>query len=104
MPIDYPLRTITPTCATIVLRFHGWPVRSMLCVCVETVSCLVPAGLLHWFTSPYVRRLVFDRSSGTVELHTLSVLAQPQTTRIHLSEVRYPDTLRPQVTFKVGTI
>ena len=62
------------------------------------------AGLLHWFTSPYVRRLVFDRSSGTLEINTLSVLAQPQTTRIHLSEIRYPDTLRPQVTFQVGLI
>ncbi len=39
-----------------------------------------------------------------MELHTLSILAQPQTTRIHLSEVCYPDTLRPQVTFKVGVL
>ena len=62
----------------------------------------VPAALLHWFTSPYVRRLVFYRISQTVELHTWSVFARPQVTRIHLSEVRYPDTLRPQVTFQVS--
>ena len=62
----------------------------------------VPAALLHWFTSPYVRRLVFHRTSQIVELHTWSVFARPQVTRIHLSEVRYPDTLRPQVTFQVS--
>ena len=62
----------------------------------------VPAGLLHWFTSPYVRRLVFDRSSGTVDVHTWSVFARPQEMRIHLSEIRYPNTLRPQVTFQVS--
>ena len=73
-------------------------------MCVELISYTVLAGLLHWFTSPYVRRLVFDRSSGTLEINTLSIFAQPQTTRIHLSEIRYPDTLRPQVTFQVGII
>ena len=62
------------------------------------------AGLLHWFTSPYVRRLVYDRKSQTVEVHTWSVFARPQTTRIHLSEIRYPDTLRPQVTFQVRAL
>ena len=59
------------------------------------------AALLHWFTSPYVRRLVFDRESGTADVHTWSVFARPQMHRIHLSEIRYPDTLRPQVTFQV---
>ena len=63
---------------------------------------ILPAALLHWFTSPYVRRLVFNRTSQTLELHTWSVFARPQVTRIHLSEVRYPDTLRPQVTFQVS--
>ena len=45
---------------------------------------------------------MFNRTSQTLELHTWSVFARPQVTRIHLSEVRYPDTLRPQVTFQVS--
>ena len=59
------------------------------------------AGLLHWFTSPYVHRLVFDRTSQTLKLETLSVFARRQTTKAHLSQVAYPDTLKPQVTFQV---
>lgn len=60
-----------------------------------------PTGLLHWFTSPYVHRLVFDRTSETLDLETLSVLARQQRTRAHMSQVAYPDTLKPQVTFQV---
>lgn len=60
------------------------------------------AGLLHWFTSPYVRRLVFDKRSNTMEIETLSILAQPQISRAHLAEITYPDTVRPQVTFAVS--
>jgi hypothetical protein len=64
---------------------------------------LTDTGLLHWFTSPYVRRLVYDRRSETLDLETLSVLARLLHTRAHLSEVTYPDTMRPQVTFKVNS-
>ncbi len=60
------------------------------------------AGLLHWFTSPYVRQLVFDKKSNTMEIETLSVFARPQITRAHLAEISYPDTIRPQVTFAVS--
>ncbi|EIE26861.1 hypothetical protein COCSUDRAFT_59369 [Coccomyxa subellipsoidea C-169] len=59
-------------------------------------------GLLHWFTSPYVRQLVFDKKSNTMEIETLSVFARPQITRAHLAEISYPDTIRPQVTFAVN--
>lgn len=62
--------------------------------------CLV--GLLHWFTSPYVHRLEYDRQSKTVRAQTLSLLAQPVESRFHEAEVQYPDTLRPQVTFQVA--
>ena len=46
---------------------------------------------------------MFRRTSQTLELHTWSFFARPQVTCIHLSEVRYPDTLRPQVTFQVSS-
>lgn len=62
----------------------------------------VAAGLLHWFTSPYVRRLLFDKKSGSLDVEYLSLLARPQHMRAHISELAYPDTLKPQVTFKVG--
>ena len=35
------------------------------------------AGLLHWFTGPYVHRLSHDKGSNTVEVTTLSFLAKP---------------------------
>jgi hypothetical protein len=60
------------------------------------------AGLLHWFTSPYVRQLVYDRKANTLQIETLSVFARPQITHVHLAEIAYPDTIRPQVTFSVS--
>ena len=34
-------------------------------------------------------------------METLSILARKQITRTHLSRIAYPDTLKPQVTFRV---
>ena len=62
------------------------------------------AGLLHWFTSPYVHRLAYDAASGVVETRTLNVLARPRVDRFPASAVRYPQTLQPQATFQVNQI
>jgi TMEM70/TMEM186/TMEM223 protein family len=76
------------------------------------IGCLVPilqpyvgscAGLLHWFTSPYVRRLVYRRASGTAEVETLDVFARPVSVSFRVpADVEYADTLRPQTSFAVG--
>ncbi|KAK9823167.1 hypothetical protein WJX72_000778 [[Myrmecia] bisecta] len=57
-------------------------------------------ALLHWFTSPYIHRLTYHKSSGLVEVDSLTFLAQHVKDSFHISELEYPDTLRPQVTFK----
>ncbi len=62
------------------------------------------AGLLHWFTSPYVHRLAYDAASGVVETRTLNVLARPRVDRFPASAVRYPQTLQPQATFQVRNV
>ena len=60
-----------------------------------------PAGLLHWFVSPYVHRLRYDPGNGWVEATRLDVLARPVVTHFDLGEAQYADTMRPQSTFKV---
>ena len=60
------------------------------------------AGLLHWFTSPYVHRLAYDAATGVVEARTLTVLARPRVDCFPAVAVRHPQTLRPQATFEVS--
>ena len=60
------------------------------------------AGLLHWFTAPYVHRLVYDRRTGSVEAETINILGQRHISRFHVAEAAYPDTIRPQVTFEAS--
>lgn len=62
---------------------------------------LAIAGLLHWFTSPYVHQLDFNRELREGEAKTLSIFAQPQIQRFNESEIKFSDTMRPQVTFEV---
>ena len=59
-------------------------------------------GLLHWFTSPYVHHLDFDRQSREGTATTMNILSQTQRHHFRESEVIYPDTMRPQVTFEVS--
>ena len=59
------------------------------------------AGLLNWFVSPYVHRLDFDRKSRLLKVKTLNVLAQERQNHFPESDLRFPDTMRPQVTFEV---
>ena len=78
---------------------------------------------LQWFTSPYVHELQrVSRGSGSnsssgdnssdisssggsgddvLRARTLTLLGRPRWTEFRLSEVEYPDTLRPLATFKV---
>jgi TMEM70/TMEM186/TMEM223 protein family len=58
-------------------------------------------GLLHWFTSPYIHRLVYDPTKQDVTVTVLNLLARPVTYTIPLSEIGYPNTLRPQASFEV---
>ncbi len=59
--------------------------------------CLRP-GLLSWFASPYILRLSLG-PDDVAAVTTLTLLAQPRTSHIRLSEMREPQTLRPLATF-----
>lgn len=55
---------------------------------------------LHWFTSPYIHKLVWIPGSKEVEVKMLSWMATNLQKTFKLSEVRHAETLRPLVTFE----
>jgi hypothetical protein len=59
-------------------------------------------GLLHWFASPYVHRLVYNPGEDSAVVTTLSLFARPRTRRFGLGEVRAPDTVHPLSTFALS--
>lgn len=59
------------------------------------------AGLMHWFTSPYVHWLTYNSTTGLAEVETLSFFAKHQRRTFSESEVEYAKTLKPQATFQV---
>jgi transmembrane protein 70 len=54
---------------------------------------------LHWFASPYVRKLTWTPGSNEMEVEVLSWIATPLRRTIKLSDVKTPMTQRPVVTF-----
>lgn len=58
-------------------------------------------GLMHWFTHPYVQRLVYHPQTDEVEVTNLSLFAKPTTRRFHLAEAREADTVHPLTSFEV---
>ena len=68
------------------------------------LECLSVAGLLHWFTSPYIHRMVYHRKTGMVDLESLTMLARPRRDSFHVAAAAYPQTLKPQATFQVSSM
>lgn len=58
-------------------------------------------SLLHWFTSPYVHELQYDRVTEQFKTERLSFFTRPIHNTFPLSAVKYADSLRPQTTFSV---
>lgn len=56
-------------------------------------------SLLHWFTSPYVHELQYDRATEKFKTERLSFFTRPIHNTFPLSAVKYADSLRPQTTF-----
>lgn len=59
-------------------------------------------GLLHWFTSPYVHRLVYDPSTDSADVTTLDLLARPRRQHINVAEAREAETMHPLSSFSAG--
>ena len=57
---------------------------------------------LHWFTSPYVHKLTWQKEADEVEVQLLTWMATSVTTRFKLTDVKHAETQRPLVTFEAG--
>ncbi|KAL0844341.1 hypothetical protein Bca101_017587 [Brassica carinata] len=55
---------------------------------------------LHWFVSPYVHKLRWQPGSDTFEVEMMTWLATFAPKTLKFSDIRYPDTQRPFVSFK----
>ncbi|KAF8108970.1 hypothetical protein N665_0104s0277 [Sinapis alba] len=55
---------------------------------------------LHWFVSPYVHKLRWQPGSDTFEVEMMTWLATFTPKTLRFSDIRYPDTQRPFVSFK----
>ncbi|XP_009141521.1 uncharacterized protein LOC103865483 isoform X1 [Brassica rapa] len=55
---------------------------------------------LHWFVSPYVHKLRWQPGSDTFEVEMMTWLATFAPKMLKFSDIRYPDTQRPFVSFK----
>lgn len=59
-------------------------------------------GLLQWFTSPYIQRLVYHRATGQLDITSLTLFGKPHTRRVALADVAPVDSMHPLSTFQVG--
>lgn len=59
-------------------------------------------GALHWFASPYVRRLTWTPGTEQMQIEVLSWMATPLQRSVNISDVRTPSTQRPAVTFEAN--
>ncbi|CAH8264856.1 unnamed protein product [Arabidopsis lyrata] len=55
---------------------------------------------LHWFVTPYVHKLRWQPGSDTFEVEMMTWLATFTPKTLKFSDIRYPDTQRPYVSFK----
>ena len=62
---------------------------------------MAAAGMMHWFTSPYVHQLTYNSKTGLAEVETLTLFAKYQRRTFSQSEVQVPQTMKPQATFQV---
>ncbi|GAQ79723.1 hypothetical protein KFL_000360375 [Klebsormidium nitens] len=59
-------------------------------------------ALLHWFSNPYVHKVIWRQGSEEMEVHTLTWLATTSKQVIRLKDVRPANTQRPLATFAVN--
>ncbi|KAJ8430770.1 LOW QUALITY PROTEIN: hypothetical protein Cgig2_017083 [Carnegiea gigantea] len=59
-------------------------------------------AVLHWFVSPYIRKIRWQPGSDSFEAEMMSLLATPITKTIRFADIRPAETNRPFVTFKAN--
>lgn len=56
-------------------------------------------GLLHWFTHPYVHKLVHDPKENTIDIDVLDLLGRSRTRHIRVADVKEADSVHPLSSF-----
>ena len=56
-------------------------------------------GLLHWFTSPYTHKLVYDPKTESIDVTTLDMLGRSRTQTIKVADVKEADSVHPLSSF-----
>jgi hypothetical protein len=59
-------------------------------------------GLLHWFTHPYIHKLVHNPKDSTIDINILDVLGRPQTKHIKIADVGEAESVHPLSSFAVN--
>lgn len=104
------LLSLTTCCLSVVggpfVTFFTAPDLSVIAKgAMASVMVLLSAtttGALHWFASPYVRRLTWTPGTEQMQIEVLSWMATPLRRSVNISDVRTPLTQRPAVTFEAN--
>jgi len=59
-------------------------------------------GLLHWFTHPYIHKLVHNPKENTIDINVLDVLGRSRTRHINIADVTEAQSIHPLSSFAVN--
>lgn len=79
----------------------SWYAKASLAATLSAFG-LFTTGLLHWFTYPYVHRLIHHVGTDTCTATQLNIFGRLKTTSFKVSDVAVPQTARPMVSFAVA--
>eukprot|EP00270_Netrium_digitus_P010445 TRINITY_DN3241_c0_g2_i4.p1 TRINITY_DN3241_c0_g2~~TRINITY_DN3241_c0_g2_i4.p1 ORF type:complete len:104 (+),score=13.33 TRINITY_DN3241_c0_g2_i4:356-667(+) len=67
---------------------------------VMVVLSASTTAALHWFTSPYVHHLSWEKGSQEMDIKILSWMSTPLKVVVNTTDIRQAETQRPLVTFE----
>ncbi len=59
-------------------------------------------GLLHWFTHPYIHKLVHNPKESTIDIDVLDLLGRSHTRHIQIADVAEAQSVHPLSSFAVN--
>ncbi|KAG7670022.1 hypothetical protein Ndes2526B_g06396 [Nannochloris sp. 'desiccata'] len=59
-------------------------------------------GLLHWFTHPYIHKLVHNPKENTIDINVLDLLGRSRTRHIRIADVTEAQSVHPLSSFAVN--
>jgi len=79
----------------------SWYAKASLAASLSVFG-LFTTGLLHWYTYPYVHRLIHHARTDTCTATQLNVFGRSKSTSFKVSDATVPQTVRPMVSFVVA--